>query len=68
MGFHQVPAAVAKENEVIVELEPPGVEKPIGEGSKKKVRFNLLPAGSSLMPKGDAGEEKAEADEQEVTD
>lgn len=64
-------ATVAKKNreivdqEGIVEMEPPQVENPIAEKEKRRVRFNLLPAGSNLIPRDDTGngEERRTVDE-----
>jgi hypothetical protein len=41
------------QQEDVVEMEPPGVEKPIDNKGKKAIRFNLLPAGRRLIPRED---------------
>jgi hypothetical protein len=61
-GEIRMPAVEAERNEEVgdqefVELEHPGVEqKPMDnkDGNQKRVRFNLLPAKSNLMPRRDA--------------
>jgi len=76
-GEVTTPVAEARRNAEVrdqgfVELEYPGVEQtPMGnkDGNQRRVRFNLLPAKSNLMPRRDAvveEEKRAEVDEQDI--
>lgn len=76
-GEIRMPAVEAERNEEVgdqefMELEHPGVEqKPMDnkDGNQKRVRFNLLPAKSNLMPRRDAvveKEKREEVDEQDI--